>query len=150
MMKNFRYPMDPILKQYEWEIDALKAELMTLNQAVNGRVAEMQKLTESVRAAEQEIQEICRENAIIARDRKAIVEIYLRDQRVRVEQKQQEIDQARALADAVFEQLNKKKQSQRGIEKHRERKKKDFDVEAIRRDALEADELWLAKLVSTK
>lgn len=149
-MKNFRYPMDPILKQYEWEIDALKAELMTLNQVVNGRVAEMQKLVECVQAAEQEIQDICRENAIIARDRKSIVEIYLRDQRVRVVEKQQQLDEARELAEAVFVQLNKKKQSQRGIEKHRERKKKDFDAETIRRDALEADELWLAKLVSSK
>lgn len=149
-MKNFRYPMDPILKQYEWEIDALKAELMTLNQALSGRMTEMQALTERVNSAEQEIMNICRENTIIERDRKTIVEVYLRDQRVRAEDKQREIDQARALAERVFVQLNKKKQSQRGMEKHRERKKKDFDAEAIRLEALEADELWLAKLVSAK
>jgi len=149
-MKNFRYPMDPILKQYEWEIDALKAELMTLNQALSGRMTEMQALTERVNSAEQEIMNICRENTIIERGRKTIVEVYLRDQRGRAVEKQQEIDQARALAERVFVQLNKKKQSQRGIEKHRERKKKDFDAEAIRLESLEADELWLAKLVSAK
>jgi|GEM_PF-5860125 len=149
-MKNFRYPMDPILKQYEWEIDTLKAELMTLNQALNGRLTEMQALTQCVHAAEQEILDICRENVIIERGRKTIVEIYLRDQRVRVVEKQHEINQARALAERVFIQLSKKKQAQRAIEKHRERKKKEFDAEAIRREALEADELWLAKLVSAK
>lgn len=147
-MKRFWYPMEPILRQHEWEIDALKAELMTLNQALAARQAELQRLIDCVRMAELEISHICRENAIIARDRQAIVEIYLRDQRTRVLEKQQEIDQASALADAVFVQLKKKKQSQRGIEKHRERKKKDFDAEAIRREALEADELWLAKLAA--
>ncbi len=149
-MKSFRYPMDPILKQYDWEINALKTELTTLNQALNNRMTEMQALTERVKTAEQEIMSLCRENMIIERGRKTIVEVYLRDQRVRAGEKQQEIDQARTLAESVFAQLNKKKQSQRSIEKHRERKKTDFDAEAIRVEALEADELWLAKLVSTK
>lgn len=147
-MKRFCYPMEPILRQHEWEIDALKAELMTLNQALAARQAELQRLIECVRMAELEISHICRDNAIIARDRKAIVEIYLREQRTRALEKQQEIDQASALADAVFGQLKKKKQSQRGIEKHRERKKKDFDAAAMRREALEADDLWLAKLAA--
>jgi flagellar biosynthesis chaperone FliJ len=149
-MKNFSYAMDPILKQHEWEIDALKAELMTLNLALRERESEMQKLTGIVHSAEQEILSICRENVIIERDRKIILEIYLRDQRVRVEEKKLELDQARELAERVFSQLRKKKQSQRGIEKHRERKKKDFDAEAIRREALEADDLWLAKLAGSK
>lgn len=149
-MKRFRYPLDPMLKQYEWEIDALKAELTTLNQALNTQLIGLQQLDESVRAAEQEILNICRENTIIARDRKAIVELYLRDQRQRADEKQQEVAQTRALVDQVFQQLSKKKQSHRGFEKHRERKRQDFEAEGMRLTALEADELWLAKIAVKK
>jgi flagellar biosynthesis chaperone FliJ len=149
-MKRFRYPLDPILKQYEWEIDTLKGELATLNQALNSRTVEWTRLNDTVRAAEQELLNMFRESAIIARDRKAIVEIYLQDQRRRADEEQQEITRLRGMIDGVFLQLGKKKQAQRGIEKHRERKKKDFDAEWVRQDALSADELWLAKLAALK
>jgi flagellar biosynthesis chaperone FliJ len=147
-MKMFRYPMDPILTRHEWEIDALKLELLTLNQALDAHLAAMQALAAGIAAAEQEIIGICRDHALIARGRKEIAELYLRDQRLRAAEKQREIEQARALADHVFAQLNKKRQSQRVIEKHRERKKTEFDRQALRLEALENDELWLARLAA--
>jgi flagellar biosynthesis chaperone FliJ len=149
-MKRFRYSLDPVIKQYEWEIDALKLELTTLNQALDAKLAELQQLKDAVRAAEQSLLEMCQENAVIALDRKALIELYLRDQLRLTEEKEQEIVQARSLVDTAFLQLTKKKQSQRGIEKHRERKRKDFDAEGMRQESLEADELWLSKIVAAR
>lgn len=145
-MGRFRYPLDAILKQYDWEIDALKTELMTLNQALNAKHAELQTVLHAVQDAERQILDMCRQDAIIALDRKSLVETYLRDRRLRMQTQQQEIDQTQALADSVFQQLSRKRQAQRAIEKHRERKKNEFDADGVRRDALEADELWLTKL----
>ncbi len=145
-MKKFNYPLDPILKQHEWEVDTLKTELMTLNQAVNAKQDKVDKLMSTVRDAQRDVLNICRENAIIDLSRKALIEIYLREQCTQVKVAQEEMEQVKQLADRAFLQLQKKRQSQKGIEKHRDRKKKDFDSVVMRNESLEADELWLAKL----
>lgn len=145
-MKRFHYPLDAMLRHIEWEIEALKSELATLNQVLAAQVKELEQLGDAVRAVEREILDICKENAIIDRDRKTIAELYLRDRQLRADEKLQEVEQTRALVDQVYQQLSKKKQSHRALEKHRERKKRDFDAEGMRLAALEADELWLARI----
>ncbi|MES2538657.1 MAG: hypothetical protein V4632_22595 [Pseudomonadota bacterium] len=147
-MTNFHYPLDAVIKRNEWEIDALKGEMATLNQAMHARMAELQSLQDAVRAAEQEIQGICRQHTIIRRDHKAIVETYLGDRRRQTDLKQQEIARAQALIDQVFLQLRSKQQVQRSIKNHRELKQQAFLAEQARRDSLEADALWLAKLAA--
>lgn len=149
-MARFKYPLDSILKQYAWEVDALRVELMTLNQALHAKSIELQEVVSIVRDTEQQILELCRENAIIALDRKAMAELYLRHQRQLMHERQTEFDQAQKLANGVFDQLRKKRQSQRAIEKHRERTKLEFDAEGMRRESLDADDLWLAKIGASK
>lgn len=147
-MKRFHYQLDAIIKQADWEIDALKLELMTLNQTLNARNAELRQLNGVILDAKRQIMETCKENTFIALDRKRLLELYLRDRRVQQQEKEKEVEHTKKLTDGVFLQLCKKKQFQRSVEKHRERKKKDFESEVFRKELLEADELWLAKLVS--
>lgn len=147
-MKAFRYPLDPVLRQHEWEIAALKLELATLNQALALHEAALAGLEASIGAAEQEIVAICGENAIIARGRKEIVELYLRDLRVRADQKREETERVGALAAGVLAQLSRARQAQRVIEKHRARKQKEFEAGVLRQEALENDALWLARMAA--
>lgn len=147
-MKAFRYPLDPVLKQHEWEIAALKPELLALNQALASHEAALGELVASIEAAEQEIVRMCSENAIIARGHKEIVELYLRGQRFSADEKRKEVEQVRALAERVLAQLGKARQAQRVIEKHRERKKTEFLAGVLRQEALENDALWLARLAA--
>ena len=145
-MKAFRYALEPVLTQYDWEISALKSELLNLNRALQAEERALVQLQDAMRATESEIVALCRDHAVIPRERKTIAELYLRDQHARAQSKQAEVERSRELVSRVAQQLTQKRQSQRGIEKHRERQLERFAADLVRKEAHEIDELWLAKL----
>lgn len=149
-MKKFRYPLQPILTQHEWEISALKNELLNLNRALHAEEEALARLLAAMQVTEQEIVALCRDHEVIPRERKAVAELYLLDQRRQAKRKQAEVEHSRELVGRVARQLTEKRQSQRSIEKHRERQSERFTAELMRQEAHESDQLWLAKLAGQR
>lgn len=141
--RPFRYVLEPILKKNNWDIDVLRLEAARAEGVVAQRRAEKDVLHKTIGELENELRQVQTQNSAIARDKYERMMAFLEHARKLSEEKQQQIEQAEKVHVQIVTQMRNLKLSTKGLENHKQRKRKAHQTEQERAQMLEADETWL-------
>lgn len=139
----FRYTLEPVLKKNNWDIDVLRLEAARAEGVVAQRRAEKDALQKTIEELEDELREVQTQNLAIERDNYERITAFLQHARKLLEEKQQHVEQAEKVHLQIVTQMRNLKLSTKGLENHKQRKRKAHQNEQERAQMLEADETWL-------
>ncbi len=142
--KRFRYSMDPLLKVRRWDADIAKAEEMRALHDVNERARETREIGESIAGLETSIRETYQGGAINAQWCVTLSR-FLECRRQDFRGKQDELRQAENAHAQVRYKLHTAKQGVLTLEKHRDGKRSEHELNAQREEQKLADDLWLQR-----
>lgn len=143
--KRFRYSMDPLLKVRRWDADIAKAEEIRALHDVNERARETREIGESIAGVEASIRETYQGGAINAQWCISLSR-FLECRRQDFSGKQDELRKAENAHEQVRYKLHTAKQGVLTLEKHREGKRAEHELDAQREEQKSADDLWLQRL----
>jgi hypothetical protein len=140
--KRFRYPLDPVLRKTNWELDGLKIEETQAKKALQDKEKEADRVASRVTEAESELRALCWADSLNP-DRLQAVRLFLRERQAELAKKRREVEQAKRVHDQVFDRLVRTKKTAKGLADHRTRKQRDHQL-ATERDQIKVlDDLWV-------
>ena len=140
-----KYRLDPLISLRSAERDALQDEMRRAAGEVEKRTRECEDLLRDISSVEGALRKALRSGASIAVDEQLRLQGYLDGRRRAREAKQRELDQATVEMHRVLEQLTAKQRDAKALEKHRDRKRQQFDLEQSRLALKVADDQWLRR-----
>ncbi len=143
--KPFQYPLEPIIKKNNWDINALKIEAAQAKQVVENHIAEADKLRAEIEKVEHEMRADHRHNYSISREKYEVAKTFLDHRYVLLTAKQKEQEQAERVHEQIVAQLRSLKQSTKGLENHKRGKKKIHQMQQERAAIAAADDAWLMR-----
>ena len=141
--KAFRYSLEALIKKRNWDLDVQRMEEARARQILEQRNDEQQQLEDYIAELERGIREAGARDVQLNPDRYNAMTAFLNDQRARLEEKKKQAAQARRIHDQIIDQIQSVRKSIKSLEKHKERKKKDFEMVANRSELIENDDMWL-------
>lgn len=150
MRKRFAYALDSLLKKHESEIDALRPELQQLDRVIVHRQKEIEDQNARANAAQREIVDLSRESSAIDLERRRNAQLFARHALQEAECTQAEMSRVEGLRHQVVRQLVAKRQALRAVEKHRDKRAKEHELQNLKREEAETEEIWLARFFGKK
>lgn len=143
MRRPFRYALEPIIKKNNWDIDVLRLEAAQAEAIVAQRRAERDALHKTIEELESELRRIQTDSPAIVRDKYERLIVFLVHARKLLEEKQQQVQQAEGMHAKIVAQMRSLKFSTKGLENHKQKKRRNHQTQQERAEMLEADETWL-------
>jgi flagellar export protein FliJ len=141
--RRFRYGMEPVIKVRRWDVDSAKADELRARQVVADRARETQRIGESIAEAEAKLRESQRQGEAIDAQWYTTLTSFLVLRRKDFEESQVELRQAQEVHDERRRTLMGAKQKLTALEKHKETKRLENEVEVQRENQKQMDDLWL-------
>jgi len=143
--RRFKYRLDPLISLRSAERDALQGEMRRAAEELDRRTREFEDLARDIGSLESALRELLRSGASIAVDEQLRLQGYLEQRRREREAKQRALDEASRAMHRVLEQLTAKQRDAKALEKHRDRKREQFDQAQSRLAIKAADDQWLRR-----
>jgi flagellar export protein FliJ len=142
---RFKYRLEPLISLRSAERDALQEEMRRAAGEVERRTHECEDLSREIASAEGALRNALRSGASIAIDEQMRLQSYLDGRRRAREAKQRELEAASLEMHRVLDRLTAKQRDAKALEKHRDRKRRQFDLEQSRLALKAADDQWLRR-----
>ena len=138
-------PLDALLKQRQWERDALALEAARARRIWEERNGAYQAVLALIAGAESQLRQLYEAPAGIALERRHILEVFLKHQYEVATEWQHAVAAAQAVYAQVMGQLEGSRVVVKVLEKHGERKMLAHEQIERRRELRAADDLWLLR-----
>lgn len=140
-----RHALDALLKQRQWERDALALEAVRARRIWEERNGAHQAVLDVIAGAEAQLRRLYEAPAGIALERRHILEVFLKHQHEVAHERQQAATSAQTLYAQVMRQLDGSRLAVKVLEKHGERSMHAHDQHERRRELRAADDMWLLR-----
>ena len=143
--KPFRYPLEALLVQRRWDVDALSQELATARQALAACEQEAGRLAAIMVAANDAVKRLRTNGAALDLSREQLLAGYRDRQEELLVDKQAEAARGLALCEQIAEDLARSRRALQGYEDHRADLLGQHRHAADSAAAKAADDAWLAR-----
>jgi hypothetical protein len=147
--KPFKYALEPLMKKHGWDAEVLKRDAATAARMLEQRQSERDALLKVIGQVESEIRGL-NELQPFPIGRYQAMGRYLQEQHKMLAAKQKEVDGAQRTHEQIVAQARRLQRSIKGLEKHRDDRRKSYATECERKDVKEADNDWLARYRSER
>jgi hypothetical protein len=142
---RLRHPLDALLKQRQWERDALSLEAARARRIWEERNDAHHAVLDLIAGAESQMRQLYEAPARISLERRRILELFLKHQHEVAGERQQAAASAQTLHAQVMAQLDASRLAVKVLEKHDERSMRTHDQRERRRELRIADDMWLLR-----
>ena len=144
----FRYGLQALLRKRCAELDLVKEELAVANERFDTHARALEAQAAQVAQLEAYQRDLSRVGASIDVEERMRLHRCLRSAALHKEQLAVQLEQARQHRENVVAQVRAAHQALKAIERHREQRQGQFNVEQLRKGLLATDELHLSSLQS--
>jgi hypothetical protein len=143
--RRFKYQLQALLKKRRSELDTVIAEEAAAIQALDGLNKQRADIEHAIARAEEEMRAASRPGCAIDQEQFDLARKYLRQKREEFERKAKEVQKAEKVCEQLRRQKNAIRQGIKTLERHRETKRAEREVELRRSEQRGLDELWLLR-----
>jgi len=140
---SFRYPLEPLLKQRRWEMDASATREREARRVLNVQGEEARSAAGAVSGVENALREALKAGAAIDPRHHESLSLYLAHAREVLREKARRASKAQEMHEQTRHGLLRSLQAVRGLERHRESKQREHKRERQQLEQQKQDELWL-------
>jgi hypothetical protein len=137
--------LDALLKQREWERDALAIEAAQAQLIWEDRARAHQAVLATITGTESQLRELYSAPTGFPPEQRRLLEVFLKDQYHVAHQRQEAATSAKALHTQVIAQLERSRVAVKLLERYGERKVKAQEEIELRSELRAADDLWLMR-----
>jgi len=141
----FKYRLDPLMRLRASERDALRAEALQAAQEVQQRTRELQDIGRTIERGESALRALVTDGSEIAVDAQLRIQRYLALQREGEVRKRRELESAEQKESGLLSKLLLKQRDAKALELHKDKQRRQFEVERGRASVKSADEQWLLR-----
>lgn len=147
--RRFVYPLEALLTQRRWDVDALAQELASARSALAACEQDVAQSKQRLAGANEGLKRMRTDGSAIDLVRQQLLMDYRSAEDELLAARQAAADRARALCERIAEQLARNRRALQGYEDHRDglRRLHERAAETIASKA--ADDSWLARQVAT-
>ncbi len=142
--KPFKYALDPLLKKHGWDVEVLKRDAATAARVLEQRQSERDALLKLIDEVESEIRGL-NDLQPFPVGRYQAMGHYLQEQHNMLAAKQREVDGAQRIHEQIVAQVRRVQRSIKGLEKHKDQRRKSYATQCERKEVKDADNDWLAR-----
>ena len=142
----FRYGLEALLRKRCVELDFAREELAVANERFDGCTRALEAQAAQVAQLETCQRDLSRSGASIDVEERMRLHHCVRSAVLQKEQRAAQLEQARQQRDNAMTQVGAARQALKAIERHREQRQEQFNVEQVRKGLLATDDLHLASL----
>lgn len=142
--KPFGYKLEPLLKKRQWELDALRAQFAEANTAREQRRGELRRLSETLGQLEEGLRVLLGRGAI-DRERLTAQRRYAEYQRELRANKAREAERCDIACEQIMTRVESAKRAADGLERHKDRMRRQYEQVLGKRELIEADNAWLLR-----
>lgn len=142
---RLRHPLDALLKQRQWEREALGLEAARARRIWEERHGAHQAVLDLITGAQSQLREVYQSPAGISLERRQILDVFLKHQYEVARQREQAAASAQDVYTQVMAQLEASRVAVKVLEKHEERSMRAHDERERRLEFRTADDMWLLR-----
>ncbi len=143
--ERFRYALEALLRRRRSDWKTVKMEETTASKVVDDRNSEVDQARGIVEETEQSLRHARRDGVEIDPNRQHLLAGYLSLQREVLGQRQHALGQAREMHERIRTSLEGVTKGIKSLEKHREQREADHNVQQGAAEQKRVDELWLLR-----
>jgi flagellar biosynthesis chaperone FliJ len=140
-----KYPLEPLIKAREWELEELRTRLAQARAAVDAAERAVRGLADEIAAAEADALRDSAQARSIQIDKRRIAALYLRDRQERLRDERDALAAKRAALASAAEAVTAVRRSIRALERHKERLCRRGEELAASKLQKTMDDLWLGR-----
>lgn len=142
MLRNFRYPLEPVLTKSQWDLDGLSSELAAARHHLSQSEEAVNHTRKSLTALWREFDEARKATALDVSKESALRQ-YADRLTAQLQHRLAIQAEARTLHERITEQVQRALREVRGLEKHRDGQQAAHTAESRILQSKEADDAWL-------
>lgn len=143
--QRFRYRLESLLRKRESDAVQLHHEQTEAHQRVDACARDVEAISAAIAHTEVHMRSLGQEGTAIDPDTQGRLRTYLKMLMADRERKRHKLAEARREYDDIGTRLRHTREGIKALEKHREGRRADFEVQWRRREQTAADELWLMR-----
>jgi chromosome segregation ATPase len=141
--RPYRYPLQALLSQQGWQVDALSQELATARSALQQQERAAEQLQQALQGLNHSLARLRADGQTLDLAREQRLLAWRAAQEEALQQQQAQVASARGLCERIADQLARARQALKGYENHRDGLQAQHRIEHARVQARVQDDEWL-------
>ena len=138
-----KYALKGLLTMRRGDLDLSRVETTKARDVLDRTVEETRRIGTAIAEIEEDLRAVCETGATIDPTRHATLSGYMKDRLLAMQKKMVELRNAEQLYEQSRNRLHRVKQGVMVLEKHKETKQQEFEIETSRSEQKQMDDIWL-------